>query len=91
MLKTAELLIKKLTTRENVGGVRMENKRVTAGIEQMLQEYLQSSEDSLVFEASASALDATLAVIDIPPLSLTYDIIQIDETLFEARLKELEM
>lgn len=91
MLKTTELLIKKLTTRETVGGVRMENKRVTAGIEQMLQEYLQSSEDSLVFEASKSALDATLAVIDIPPLSLTYDIIQIDETLFEARLKEVEM
>lgn len=91
MLKTAELLIKKLTTKENVGGVRMENKRVTAGIEQMLQKYLQNSDDSLVFEASESSLDATLAVIDVPPLSLTYDIIQIDKTLFEARLKEVEM
>ena len=57
----------------------------------LCEEHLQNSEDVLVFEVMASSLPFAVAVINDEIIASQYQIVQISETLFEARMVVLEV
>lgn len=74
--------------------IRIERTRVRKTLEASLDSYLKSPGDIYVFEVDKSILDTMIAVIDQPPLSLKYNIIQLEEEggrLFQAQLKVLDL
>lgn len=69
----------------------LEKNKVRSTIENMCKEYLVDFDDVLTFEALPTALDNTLAVITEPELNEKYEFYQEDETIFCARLRELDV
>lgn len=89
-MRITEILKEKLK-KDNTSSLRLEKNRTRVSIDNMLQEQLTEYGDVFIFEATPQALDSTIAVIDIPPLSLKYEIVQVEGeiSLFEARLKKI--
>ena len=90
-MKTAKILLERLFSKDKTGGALLEKTKVRNAIESMCQVYLVDFDDTLTFEALPEALDSTLAVIEEPSLTSKYDFTQISETLFQVRLKDLNM
>ena len=90
-LKSIDLI---KTTIQNKGvkqGGKIDKNRTRSSIENMLIEHLKNPGEVLTFEALPNALDYTISVIEEPPLNIKYDIVQIDETMFQASLKEIDI
>ena len=86
-------IIRERLRKDTTSSLRVEKNRTRVSIDNMLQEQLVDYGDVLVFEATPQALDSTISVIDVPPLSLKYDIAQVDGevSLFEARLRKVSL
>ena len=69
----------------------LERVKVRNALLQLCEEHLQNSEDVLVFEVMASSLPFAVAVINDEIIASQYQIVQISETLFEARMVVLEV
>ena len=69
----------------------LERVKVRNALLKLCEEYLQNSEDVLVFEVMASSLPFAVAVINDEIIASQYQIVQISETLFEARMVVLEV
>lgn len=63
--------------------------KIAESLDNILSEQLSDDIKLHVFEINKKYIDSAIAVIDKPPLSNKYIIVQIDETLFEARLKDI--
>ena len=68
----------------------LERVKVRNALLKLCEEHLQNSEDVLVFEVMASSLPFAVAVINDEIIASQYQIVQISETLFEARMVVLE-
>ena len=68
---------------------QMNRQRVKNAISDLCQQYLTEAGQILKFEVSPKDLPHAIIVIDEEPLKSMYNIIQVDETLFEASLQEL--
>lgn len=90
-LKSVDLVKATLQNKGVKQGGRLDKNRTRSSIESMLEEHLKNPGEVLVFEALPNALDHTISVIEEPPLNIKYDIVQIDETLFQASLKEIDI
>lgn len=90
-LKSIDILKQTLNQKNKHNSNRLEKNKARAKIESMCDEYLTEPDDVLTFEVLPNAIDSVLSVIEVPPLSIKYDIIQIEETLFQISLKEIDI
>jgi hypothetical protein len=80
-----------MSQKKKRGSSRLDRNRARATIEEICKEHLRDSGDVLIFEALPAVLDSVVSVIEEPPLSTKYDIMQIDETIFQVSLKEIDI
>ena len=69
----------------------MQKQKVKNGILNVCDSKLKDIDELLTFEVLPSDLQYVAEVIDEEPLKSKYQIIQVSETLFTARLRELEL
>ena len=69
---------------------QLQRVRVRNAILKLCEENLKSPDDILVFEVMSNSLPFAVAVLDDELLVSQYDVIQVSETLFEARMVTLE-
>lgn len=84
-------LLKEKYKKDTSGNAKIMENQVRSSIEDLLHQHLQFDTDVLRFEVSPIAIDAVIAVIDNPPLTIKYDIVQVAPYLFDARLKTLDL
>lgn len=90
MGKVLELLKKKYSKpKQNTDLVRQLG--ISNKIDSLCTKYLQSAEDVLRFEVLGDDLAYAVIVVDDEPLVNKFVINQISETLFEARLRQVEL
>lgn len=68
----------------------MDKQRIKNSILAVCDNHIKG-EDSLVFEVLPSGLQYAVAVVTEEPLRSKYDILQISDTLFMARLRSVEL
>lgn len=90
-MKVFEVLKENMSKKDNSSSERLERNRVRATIETMCEDRLKDSSDILTFEALPSAINDVISVLEEPVLQEKYDFVQISETLFSIRLKELDI
>ena len=88
-MKSTKIILERLFNKDKSSGEHLEKNRVRNAIEDICKTYLLDFDDVLTFEALPGALDNTLAVIEEPDLVSKYDFVQVSQTLFQARLKDL--
>ena len=76
---------------KSVSSNLLERVKVRNALLKLCEEYLHNSDDVLVFEVMASSLPFAVAVINDEIIASQYQIVQISETLFEARMVVLEV
>lgn len=69
---------------------QLEKVKVRNAILRLCEENLKSPEDVLTFEVMSNSLPFAVAVLGDELLETQYEVIQIAETLFEARMVTLE-
>lgn len=74
---------------KNVTLDQMQSQRVQNTISSLCKKYLTEPGQVFRFEVALKDLQYVIVVIDEEPLKSMYDIMQITEIIFEARLKEL--
>ena len=67
----------------------MNRQKVKNAISSLCKEYLTQAGEVFQFEVLKKDLPYAIVVIDEEPLKSMYDIVQVDETLFNATLKEI--
>lgn len=90
-MKFVNLLVHKMTKKDNASHERLEKSKVRVAIESLCEQYLVNFDDVLTFEALPSALDNTLELIEEQVLTNKYEFEQISDTLFRVRLKEINV
>lgn len=93
MLDSIKILQKKYT-KDNSSSERLQRNKTRADLEKMLEEQLVDPSDTYEFQVTrASMLNDVIAVIDEPPLSDKYLIVQSSETMsiFIAKTKEVNV
>lgn len=73
---------------KNTTQEQMNRQRVKNTITKLCKKYLQMAGQVFTFEVTKRDLPYTIVVIDEEPLKSMYNIVQVDETLFEVTLKE---
>jgi hypothetical protein len=76
---------------KSVSSNLLERVKVRNALLKLCEEYLHNSDDVLVFEVMASSLPFAVAVINDEIIASQYQIVQVSETLFEARMVVLEV
>lgn len=69
----------------------MQKQKVKNGILNVCDNYIDSSDELLTFEVLPSDLQYVAEILDEEPLKSKYQIIQVSETLFTAKLREMEL
>lgn len=69
----------------------MNSQRVKNDIRSMCKEYLSRAGQEFKFEVSKKDLPYVITAIDEEPIHSMYDIVQISETVFIAKLKEISI
>lgn len=64
----------------------LERVKVRNALLKLCEEHLETADDVLIFEVMASSLPFAVAVINDEIIESQYQIVQISETLFEARM-----
>lgn len=82
---------KVLKKKDNTPTEKLEYNKVRSTIEYNCEKYLSSSSDVFKFEATPSAIDATLACLQSTQFLEKYEFSQESETIFLVRLKELDL
>lgn len=90
-MRSVRILLNRLTAKDTSKDYKYNTNRAKNDIDELCTQYLVDFDDVFVFEVSPSVLDIVVNVIDKEPLSLKYDIMQVDETLFRVMLKDLRI
>lgn len=69
----------------------MQKQKVKNGILNVCDNYIDSSDELLTFEVLPSDLQYVAEILEEEPLKSKYQIIQVSETLFTAKLREMEL
>lgn len=79
--------------RENRGtaNIRLAQSKISDEVDLLLQKYLVDNIKELVFEVNEKSVEHLIEVVDKPPLSEKYIIIQQDKTLFKAVFRTIEL
>lgn len=90
-MKVFDVLKDNLSKKDTSSTERLERNRVRASIESMCEDRLKDSNDILTFEALPSAINDVVSVLEEPVLAEKYEFVQVSETLFKIKLKELDI
>lgn len=90
-MKVFEVLKDNMTKKDNSSSERLERNRVRATIESICEDRLKDSGDILTFEALPNAINDVISVLEEPVLAEKYEFVQVSETLFQIRMKELDI
>ena len=90
-MKVFDVLKDNLSKKDTSSTERLERNRVRASIESMCEDRLKDSNDILTFEALPSAINDVVCVLEEPVLAEKYEFVQVSETLFKIKLKELDI
>ena len=77
--------------RKGVSDRRLKESRIADSIDEMLSSNLTDDIHSMVFEVKPNSVEYVLSVIDKAPLVDKFDIVQIDNVLFNASLKVINI
>lgn len=67
----------------------MQKQKVKNAVLKLCDEYIKDSDDIFTFEIVPSDLQYAAEIVDEEPLRSKYQIVQISDTLFTAKLREL--
>lgn len=90
-LESLKVIKAGFTKKSKKSDTLLEKNRIRSAIENMCKEYLVDFEDILRFEVLPNALDNTLALVSEPELNSKYEFFQESETIFQVRLRELDI
>lgn len=90
-MKVFDVLKEKAVRKDTSSAERLERNRVRASIEVMCEDRLKTSDDILTFEALPSAINDVIFVLEEPIIAEKYEYIQISETLFQIKMRELDI
>lgn len=90
-MKVFEVLKDNMVKKDTSSSERLERNRVRASIEAMCEDRLKDSSDILTFEALPSAINDVISVLEEPVLAEKYEFAQISETLFQIKMRELDV
>ena len=90
-LESLKVIRAGFTKKSKKSDTLLEKNRIRSAIENMCKEYLVDFEDILRFEVLPNALDNTLALVSEPELNSKYEFFQESETIFQVRLRELDI
>lgn len=90
-LESLKVIKAGFTKKSKKSDTLLEKNRIRSAIENMCKEYLIDFEDILRFEVLPNALDNTLALVSEPELNSKYEFFQESETIFQVRLRELDI
>lgn len=90
-MEVFEILKDSMAKKDNSSSERLERNRVRATIESMCESRLTDSSDILTFEALPNAINDVISVLEEPVLSEKYEFVQVSETLFKIKLRELDI
>ena len=90
-MKVFDVLKDTMSKKDTSSTERLERNRVRASIEAMCVDRLKDSNDILTFEALPSAISDVISVLEEPVLAEKYEFAQIDETLFQIKMRELDI
>lgn len=90
-MKFVQVLKEMMSKKDNSSSERLERNKARAYIERMCEERLKDSNDILTFEALPNAINDVISVLEEPIIAEKYDFIQISETLFQIKMKDLEI
>ena len=90
-MKIFQVLKETMTKKDTSSSERLERNKARAFIERMCEERLKESSDILTFEALPSAINDVISVLEEPVLAEKYDFIQVSETLFQIKMKDLDI
>lgn len=88
-MKTIQVLKDNMSKKDNSSSERLERNRVRATIESLCEDRLKDSTDLLTFEALPNAINEVISVLEEPVFAEKYEFMQISETLFKIKLREL--
>lgn len=86
-----ELLDKLKGNKDTTSMERFDRSKTRAALDSMCAEYLQTGDDVLTFEALPNAISDVIAVLDEPVFADKYSYVQVSETLFNIRMRELNL
>lgn len=90
-MKVLDVLKDNMSKKDNSSTERLERNKVRASIESMCEDRLKDSDDILTFEALPSAINDVISVLEEPVIAEKYEFAQISETLFQIKLRELDI
>lgn len=90
-MKVFEVLRDNMSKKDNSSSERLERNKVRATIEAMCEDRLKDSSDIFTFEALPNAINDVISVLEEPVLAEKYEFVQVSETLFKIKLKELDI
>ena len=90
-MKVLDVLKDNMSKKDNSSTERLERNKVRASIESMCEDRLKDSDDILTFEALPSAINDVISVLEEPVVAEKYEFAQISETLFQIKLRELDI
>lgn len=90
-MKTFNELVKKLSKKDNTPVERLELSKVRSTLEEQCEKYLVDTDDIYQFEALPSAINFIIEILDMPSFTEKYEYAQVSETVFEVRLKSLDL
>lgn len=90
-MKVLDVLKDNMSKKDNSSTERLERNKVRASIESMCEDRLKDSDDILTFEALPSAINDVISVLEDPVIAEKYEFAQISETLFQIKLRELDI
>ena len=90
-MKVFDVLRETVAKKDTSSAERLERNRIRASIEAMCEDRLKDRDDVLVFEALPNAINDVVFVLEEPVLAEKYDFMQIGETLFQIKMRELDI
>ena len=90
-MKLFDALKENMMKKDNSAMERLERSKSRATIESLCEKYLVPSNDILTFEALPNAINDVVSVLEEPVIAEKYEFAQISETLFQIKLRELDI
>lgn len=90
-IKIITALIETFKKKDTTSMEHLEKNRIRSTIEGLCNKYLVTSDAILEFEASKSALPYVVSILEEPLFLEKYDFMQMTESLFQMRMKEINL
>ncbi|PGF05104.1 hypothetical protein [Bacillus toyonensis] len=88
--KTLTLLFQKLNSKDTESAKNLDKNRIKVEIENACELHLNEASEVFQFEVNPKELDHVITIIELGLIN-KYDIFQVERTIFNARLREVDL